>query len=133
MGYGAARGGHLPCKQDIRRVRIPHSPPIPGGGRVGERRWTVNPVLLGEWVRIPPSRPEQRKGNVRFGRCMVHIICLKHTNEGVVRFQWCSGAYFSGVWSEEDTPSLGRNKVLRLGACMQNKLLATLYAVVAQW
>ena len=30
---------------------------IPGGGRVGERRRAVNPFLLGEWVRIPPSRP----------------------------------------------------------------------------
>ena len=34
--------------------------------------------------------------------------------------------------SDEDEPSLGRNKVLRLGACMLKKLLATLYAVVAQ-
>ena len=30
-----------------------------GGGEVGESRRTVNPFLIGEWVRIPPSRPER--------------------------------------------------------------------------
>ena len=52
-------------------------------------------------VRPRYGPPEQRKGNVRFGRCMVHIVCLKHTNEGMVRFQWCSGARFSGVLTDE--------------------------------
>ena len=42
------------------------------------------------------------------------------------------GQPFIGVLSDEDAPSLGRNKVLRLGACMLEKLLATLYAGVAQ-
>ena len=39
---------------------------------------------------------------------------------------------FSKRMTDEVEPSLGRNKVLRLGACMHNRLLATLYAVVAQ-
>ena len=58
---------------------------------------TVNLPVLPSLVQIQPHPPEQRKGNVRFGRCMVHIIYLKHINEGLVRFQWCSGACFSGV------------------------------------
>ena len=44
----------------------------------------------------------------------------------VIRHLWMN------IMSDEDKPSLGRNKVLRLGACMLKKLLATLYAVVAQ-
>ena len=52
---------------------------------------------------------------------MVHIICLKHANEGMVRFQWCSGAHFYGVLADEATASLGRN-------CPPLKL----YAVVVQ-
>ena len=37
-----------------------------------------------------------------------------------------------GILSDEDEPSLGRNRVLRLGACMLKKLLATLYESVAK-
>lgn len=47
MGNGAAWGGHLTCNEDIRWVRIPHSPPFlhknalrtgdPSGESVGVR------------------------------------------------------------------------------------------------
>ena len=44
-----------------------------------------------------------------------------------------SESYFRvAILADEATASLGRNRALRRGACMHNRLLATLYAVVVQ-
>ena len=36
MGHGTAWGGHLSCKEEIRRVRFSYVPPICVGGQVGK-------------------------------------------------------------------------------------------------
>ena len=102
-------GERIPCKDEV-VGSIPTWSTIWVDSSAGSSRGLKIRVSL---VRFRLDPPEQRKGNVRFGRCMVHIICLKHTNEGMVQFQWCSGARFSGVLADEATASLGRNRALR--------------------
>ena len=64
---------------------------------------------------------------------MVHIICLKHINEGMVRFQWCSGAHFSGVFVRRGRALLGEKQGAQARGMHAEKTTSYLYGYVALW